>query len=293
LKKGEETMDREIIGASDQFTYGLLGRRAFLRKSSLLVGGTAAASALLPFLERSSAKAEVVPENDPRLNVSEIKYPGATGDVRAYWARPKGDERLPGVIVIHENRGLVPHIQDVTRRIALEGFLAMAPDALWPLGGTPEDQSKAPAMIQALDPQSTTQNYLAAVRYLKTHPASTGKVGVVGFCWGGGMANQLAVSSPDLIAVVPFYGRQPADEDVPKIKASLLLHYAGFDEGINKGIAAYEAALKKAAAEYRIFMYEGAQHAFHNDTNAERYNKEAAQLAWERTISFFNEKLKR
>lgn len=286
-------MDREIIGASDQFTYGLLGRRAFLRKSSLLVGGTAAASALLPFLERSSAKAEVVPENDPRLNVSEIKYPGATGDVCAYWARPKGDERLPGVIVIHENRGLVPHIQDVTRRIALEGFLAMAPDALWPLGGTPEDQSKAPAMIQALDPQSTTQNYLAAVRYLKTHPASTGKVGVVGFCWGGGMANQLAVSSPDLIAVVPFYGRQPADEDVPKIKASLLLHYAGFDEGINKGIAAYEAALKKAAAEYRIFMYEGAQHAFHNDTNAERYNKEAAQLAWERTISFFNEKLKR
>ena len=286
-------MDREIIGASDQFTYGWLGRRAFLRKSSLLVGGTAAASALLPFLERSSAKAEVVPENDPRLNASEIKYPGATGDVRAYWARPKGDERLPGVIVIHENRGLVPHIQDVTRRIALEGFLAMAPDALWPLGGTPEDQSKAPAMIQALDPQSTTQNYLAAVRYLKTHPASTGKVGVVGFCWGGGMANQLAVSSPDLIAVVPFYGRQPADEDVPKIKASLLLHYAGFDEGINKGIAAYEAALKKAAAEYRIFMYEGAQHAFHNDTNAERYNKEAAQLAWERTISFFNEKLKR
>jgi len=286
-------MDREIIGASDQFTYGWLGRRAFLRKSSLLVGGTAAASALLPFLERSSAKAEVVPENDPRLNASEIKYPGATGDVRAYWARPKGDERLPGVIVIHENRGLVPHIQDVTRRIALEGFLAMAPDALWPLGGTPEDQSKAPAMIQALDPQSTTQNYLAAVRYLKTHPASTGKVGVVGFCWGGGMANQLAVSSPDLIAVVPFYGRQPADEDVPKIKASLLLHYAGFDEGINKGIAAYEAALKKAAVEYRIFMYEGARHAFHDDTNAERYNKEAAQLAWERTISFFNEKLKR
>ena len=286
-------MGREIVGAFNQITYGLLDRRAFLRRSSLLAGGAAAAGALLPFLERSSAKAEVVPKNDPRIDASEIKYPGATGDVRAYWAKPKGDERLPGVIVIHENRGLVSYIQDVTRRVALEGFLAMAPDALWPLGGTPEDQDKAPAMIQALDPQSTTQNYLAAVRYLKTHPACTGKVGVVGFCWGGGMANQLAVHSPDLIAVVPFYGRQPADEDVPKIKASLLLHYAGLDEGINKGIAAYEAALKKAAVEYKIFMYEGAQHAFHNDTNAERYNKEAAQLAWERTISFFKEKLKR
>jgi carboxymethylenebutenolidase len=293
LKKGEKTMDRRIIALYNEYTHGLLDRREFLKKSSTLAGGTAAASALLPFLEQNYAKAEVVPKNDPRLNTDDIKYPGATGDVRAYLARPKGDEKLPGVIVIHENRGLVPHIEDVTRRVALEGFLALAPDALSPLGGTPEDMSKAPSMIQSLDSQSNIRNFLAAVRYLMTHPASTGKVGVVGFCWGGGIANQLAVNSPELIAVVPFYGRQPASEDVPKIKASLLLHYAGIDEGINRGIPAYEAALKNASIDYRIYMYEGAQHAFLNDTNAERYNKEAAELAWQRTISFFKEKLKK
>jgi carboxymethylenebutenolidase len=197
------------------------------------------------------------------------------------------------VVVIHENRGLVPHIEDVARRVALEGFLALAPDALSPLGGTPADLDKARSMIQTLDSQSNTQNFVAAVRYLKTHPASTGKVGVVGFCWGGAVANQLAVHSPDLNAAVPFYGRQPASEDVPKIKASLLLHYAGLDEGINKGIPAYEAALKKASIDYKIYMYEGANHAFFNDTNAERYNKDAAQLAWQRTVSFFKEKLRR
>jgi len=293
LKKGEKTMDRKIIALYNEYTHGLLDRRGFLKKSSILAGGTAAASALLPFLEQNYAKAEVVPKNDPRLNTDDIKYPGATGDVRAYLARPKGDEKLPGVIVIHENRGLVPHIEDVTRRVALEGFLALAPDALSPLGGTPEDMSKAPSMIQSLDSQSNIRNFLAAVRYLMAHPASTGKVGVVGFCWGGAVANQLAVNSPELIAVVPFYGRQPAPEEVPKIKASLLLHYAGIDEAINGGIPAYEAALKKASIDYRIYMYEDAKHAFLNDTNAERYNKEAAELAWQRTISFFKEKLKK
>ena len=286
-------MDQKIIDLYDEYIHGLLDRREFLKKLSILAGGTAAANALLPFLENSYAKAEVVPKNDPRLNTDDIKYPGATGDVRANFAKPKGDEKLPGVIVIHENRGLVPHIEDVTRRVALEGFLAVAPDALSPLGGTPEDPDKAPSMIQTLDNQSNIRNFLAAVRYLMTHPASTAKVGVVGFCWGGGIANQLAVNSPELIAVVPFYGRQPAPEDVPKIKASLLLHYAGLDEGINRGIPAYEAALKKASTDYRLYMYEGAKHGFFNDTNAERYNKEAAQLAWERTISFFKEKLKK
>ena len=286
-------MDRKIIALYNEYSHGLLDRRGFLKKSSILAGGTAAASALLPFLEQNYAKAEVVPKNDPRLNTDDIKYPGATGDVRAYLARPKGDEKLPGVIVIHENRGLVPHIEDVTRRVALEGFLALAPDGLSPLGGTPEDMSKAPSMIQSLDSQSNIRNFLAAVRYLMAHPASTGKVGVVGFCWGGAVANQLAVNSPELIAVVPFYGRQPAPEDVPKIKASLLLHYAGIDEAINGGIPAYEAALKKASIDYRIYMYEDAKHAFLNDTNAERYNKEAAELAWQRTISFFKEKLKK
>jgi carboxymethylenebutenolidase len=286
-------MDREIVDANDEHVSGLLDRRAFLKKSSILAGGTAAAGALLPLLGQGNAEAEVIAKNDPRLDTEDLKYPGSTGDVRAHLAKPKGNEKLPGVIVIHENRGLVPHIQDVTRRVALEGFLALAPDALTPLGGTPEDMSKAPAMIQSLDAQSNLRNFLAAVRYLMAHPASTGKVGVVGFCWGGAVANQLAVNAPELIAVVPYYGRQPASEDVPKIKASMLLHYAGRDEGINKGISAYEDALKKASIDYKLYMYEGAQHAFNNDTNAERYDKGAADLAWQRTISFFKEKLKR
>jgi carboxymethylenebutenolidase len=286
-------MDQRIIDLYDEYTHEFLDRREFLKKLSILVGGAAAANALLPLLENNNARAEIVPEDDPRLQTNNITYPGATGEVRAHFARPKGDEKLSGVVVIHENRGLNPHIEDVTRRVALEGFLAIGPDALSPLGGTPEDSDKARALIRKLDSQSTVQNYVAAVRYLKTHPASTGKVGVIGFCWGGGMANQVAVNSPDLSAAVPYYGRQPAAEEVPKIKASLLLHYAGDDERINKGIPAFEAALKKASVDYKIYMYEGAKHAFNNDTSAARYNKEAAQLAWQRTISFLKEKLKK
>jgi carboxymethylenebutenolidase len=232
----------------------------------------------------------IVPENDFRLIVNNIMYPSEIGSVRAHFARPKGDTRLPGVVVIHENRGLVPHIKDVARRVALEGFLAIAPDALSPVGGTPEDVTDAPTMIQKLDREATIKNFVAAAKYLKTHPQSTGKVGVVGFCWGGGMANQVAVNSPDVKAVVPFYGMQPATEDVPKIKASLLLHYAGDDERINQGIPAYEAALKKAHVKYKLYMYPGAEHAFFNDTG-QRYNSEAAKQAWERTISFFKQKL--
>jgi len=285
-------MDRKVVDLYEEFTHGLLDRREFLKRLSILAGGVAAAQALLPVLENNHARAEVVPKDDPRLQTDNVKYPGATGDVRAYFARPKGDEKLPGVAIAHENRGLNPHFEDVTRRMALEGFLAMTPDALSPLGGTPEDPDKVPELMRKLDGPSTIQNYVAAVRYLKTHPASTGKVGVVGFCWGGAMANQVAVNSPDVLAAVPFYGGQPASEDVPKIKASLQLHYAGLDERINKGIADYEAALKKASVDYKIYMYEGAQHAFLNDTTPERYNKEAAQLAWQRTISFLKEKLK-
>ncbi len=176
--------------------------------------------------------------------------------------------------------------------MALEGFLALAPDALSPFGGTPADENKAISIIGQLDQQSTIKNFIAAVKYLKTNPMSTGKVGVVGFCWGGGMANQLAVNSPDVTAAVPYYGRQPASEDVPKIKASLLLHYAGNDEGIDKGIPAYVEALKKAHVDYKLYMYEGAQHAFNNDTNPPRYDKAAADLAWKRTIAFLKEKLK-
>jgi carboxymethylenebutenolidase len=234
---------------------------------------------------------ERVPREDPRLIVEDIKYPGETGDVLAHYARPKGDEKLPGVVVIPEIWGLNPHIEDVARRVALEGFLAVAPDPLSHLGGSPKDGDEARALMRDLDAGETTKNLVAAVEYLKTRPRSTGKVGVTGFCWGGGMTNQVAVNSPDVQAAAPFYGRQPASEDVPKIKASMLIHYAGDDERINAGIPEFEAALKEASVEYEIFMYEGAKHAFFNDTGA-RYHEEAAKLAWERTIAFFKEKLK-
>ncbi|MGD2085825.1 MAG: dienelactone hydrolase family protein [Candidatus Aminicenantes bacterium] len=285
-------MDQKIIDLYDEYTTNRLDRRGFLKKLIKLAGSTAAAVTLLPLLEKDYARAQVIPKDDPRLHAEYIKYPGETGEVRAYLARPKGDTKLPGVIVIHENRGLQPHIEDVNRRVALEGYLAIAPDALSPLGGTPADVDEARSLMRKLDYPSTVKNFVAAVKYLKTHPQATGKVGCMGFCWGGAMTNQVAVNSPDLAAAAPFYGRQPKAEDVPKIKASLLCHYGGLDKRINEGIEAFEAALKAASIEYKIFIYEGAQHAFFNDTSAQRYHKEAAQLAWKRTIAFFKEKLK-
>jgi len=285
-------MDKKINNLYDEYTSGRLDRREFLKKLAMLAGSTAAAIALLPLLENSYAKAGILSKDDPPLHTEFIKYPGETGEVRAYLAKPKGEEKLPSVIVIHENRGLQPHIQDVTRRMALEGFLAIAPDALSPLGGTPDEVDKARSLMRELNNQSTIKNFVAAVQYLKTHPLSTGKVGCTGFCWGGGITNHVAVNSPDLSAAVPYYGRQPAAEDVLKIKASLLLHYAGLDERINSGIPAFEDALKEASVDYKIYIYEGAAHAFNNDTNPDRYHKEAAELAWKRTIAFFKEKLK-
>jgi len=284
-------MDQKMIDLYEEYTKGRLDRRGFLKKLMKLAGGAAAAAALLPLLEKDYAQAQVVPEDDPRLHTETIKYPGETGEIRAHFARPKGETKLPGVIVIHENKGLRPHIKDVARRVALEGFLVIAPDALSPLGGTPEDPDEARSLMRKLDGESAVKNFVAAVKYLKTHPQTTGKVGCMGFCWGGGMTNQVAVNSPDLIAAVPFYGRQPDAKDVPKIKASLLCHYGGLDKRINAGIEAFEAALKAASIEYKIYIYEGAEHAFFNDTRADRYHKEAAELAWKRTITFFKEKL--
>jgi carboxymethylenebutenolidase len=285
-------MRQELKELYEKYSNGSLDRRDFFKRLALIVGSAAAANALLPILERSSAMAQITAKDDARLSAEFIKYPGETGEVRAYFARPKGDAKLPGVVVIHENRGINAHIEDVTRRFALEGFLAMAPDALSPLGGTPDDPEKVPALLGQLDKEKNTKNFVAAVKYLKTHSLSNGKVGVVGFCWGGAMANQVAVHSPDLVAAVPYYGAAPAPEDVPKIKASLLLHYAGIDERINAGIPAFEAALKASSKDYKLYMYEGAQHAFNNDMAPTRYNKEAAELAWKRTIAFFKEKLK-
>lgn len=240
--------------------------------------------------QRTGTSTHVHPTEDIRLEVEDINYPSETCDVLAHFARPNEAKKLPSVIVIHENRGLNPHTRDIAERVALEGFVTVAPDALTPLGGTPDDVDEARSLMQKLDSQSTVKDFVAAVTYLKTHPQSTGKVGVMGFCWGGGMTNQVAVHSPDVQAAVPFYGRQPPSEDVPKITASLLLHYASVDPRINQGIPAFEAALQEAAIEYTIFMYDGAEHAFFNDT-VSRYHEAAAKLAWERTIAFLKQKL--
>jgi carboxymethylenebutenolidase len=262
-------------------------RREFIMKTTAIAGGSVLLNAY-----PAGLFAEITKADDARLITETIHYAGASGQMTAYLARPKGKKKYPAVIVIHENRGLQPHIKDVARRIALEGFLAIAPDALSPLGGTPEKQEEAIPMFQKLDTEATKQDFTAAVKYLKTNPQTTGKVGCTGFCWGGGMTNQVAVNAPDLNAAVPYYGMQPKAEDVPKIKSPMLLHYAGNDERINKGIPEFEAALKDAKIEYHLYMYEGAGHAFNNDSNPDRYNKEAADLAWKRTIDFFREKLK-
>jgi len=285
-------MNKEIQNLYTDFRNGRIDRRSFLKKLAFITGSSAAALAIFPVLEENELKAATAPQKEPELVTEFITYPAATGEMKAFLAPPKKGKKFPAVIVIHENRGLVPHIQDVTRRMAKEGFLAIAPDALSPVGGTPEDVSNVGELFKQLKPEETTKNFVAAVKYLKTNPLSTGKVGCTGFCWGGAMTNQVAVNAPDLNAAVPYYGRQPVPEDVEKIKAPIMAHYAGNDAGINAGIPAFEEALKKYNKEYQIFMYEGASHAFNNDSNAERYNEQAAKLAWGRTIGFFKEKLK-
>jgi len=284
-------MSPEIKDLYEEYARGAMDRREFLGKLALVAGGAAAAAALLPALENAPNAAQVVPKDDPRLETGYIEYPVESSKMRAYSARPKGGGKLAGVIVIHENRGLNAHTEDVARRVALEGFLAIAPDALSPFGGTPENPEEARPLFQKLDREANTKNYVAAVEYLKTGPQATGKVACMGFCWGGGVTNQVAVNAPGLNAAVPFYGSQPAPEDVPRIKAAMLIHYAGNDERINAGIPAFEEALKRAGIEYAIFTYEGAGHAFMNDTGT-RYHKEAADLAWKRTVAFLKEKLK-
>ncbi len=284
-------MEGRIRDLFEEYRRGTLDRREFLKRLAALAGGTAAAAALLPGLLQAESGAQIVPEDDPRLETGKIRYPVEGGSMRAYSARPKGEAKHPGVIVIHENRGLNPHTEDVARRVALEGYVAIAPDALSEFGGTPEDPNEGRPLFQKLDREQNIKNFTAAVAYLKTNPQTTGKVACMGFCWGGGVTNQVAVNAPNLSAAVPFYGAQPAPEDVPKIKAAMLIHYAGEDQRINAGIPAFEDALKKAGIEYKIFMYEGAGHAFFNDTGT-RYNKEAADLAWQRTLAFYKEKLK-
>lgn len=289
-------MDPRIIALYDEYTHAPLPRETFLNRLAELVGDRAQALEILPQLENDYASATTVAVDDVALTTGVITFSAGDEDVQGYLAAPEeksGEgERHPGVIVIHENRGLNPHIEDVARRAAAAGFVALAPDALSPFGGTPDDEDEARELIGKLDPVETLQRFLAAVDHLKNRESCTGKVGCVGFCWGGAMANQLAVHSADLLAAVPFYGRQAAAEDVPKIQASLQLHYAELDERINAGIADYEAALKNAGVDYTLYMYEGCHHAFHNDTSPSRHNAEAARLAWRRTVDFLSEKLK-
>lgn len=282
-------MKRKVDELYDEYRNGNVSRREFMKKLALVTGGTAAAVVILPGCNGATTRAAA--KNAMKVVSEFITYPGASGDMRAWISIPEGKEKYPGVLVIHENRGLVPHIREVNDRMAMEGFVALAPDALSPLGGTPDDQNKSREMMGQLDREETIRNFVAAVKYLKTHPRTTGKVGCTGFCWGGAMTNQVAVNSPDLDAAVPYYGSTPEPEDVPKIRAKVMAHYADNDERINAGIPAFEEALKTAGIEYHIFIYEGTQHAFNNDTG-ERYNKEAADLAWKRTTDFFKEKLK-
>jgi carboxymethylenebutenolidase len=285
-------MDQRIINLFDEYTHKPLTREDFLQKLAKLTGGTAAALTLLPLLEVNYANAATVLQNDERLLTEKISYQGEEGEMKAYIARPKQEGKYGAVMIIHENRGLNPHIEDVTRRMALEGFLAIAPDALSIQGGTPPDADKAREMFTKLDAAKNIKNFSNAFDYLKTRKDCNGKFACMGFCWGGGLANQMAVNVPEMKVAIPFYGRQPEAADVPKIKAFVQLHYAGTDERINAGIVAYEEALKLNKIRYELFTYEGAQHAFHNDTAPTRYNEAAAKLAWSRATDLLKKELK-
>jgi carboxymethylenebutenolidase len=283
-------MDQRIIDLYDSFTHGGINRREFLDRLAGIAGSSAAAVALLPLLQNDYARAAMVAPNDTRLAIDEVSYDAGGTRIGGYLARLKAKGKRPAVIVIHENRGLNPHIKDVARRLALDGFLAYAVDMLSPLGGTPADEDKGRNMIRTLKADETAHRIAAAVAFLERHAESTGKVGVVGFCWGGGMVNRVAVLSPDLKAAVAYYGEQPPADAVKSIHAPLLLHYAGLDNRIGAGIAAYEAALKAANKNFAVYIYPNVNHGFNNDTSS-RYDKAAADLAWSRTIAFFNEYL--
>lgn len=278
-------MDQRIISLYDEYTHKPLSRQEFLRRLILLTGSTAAAMAVLPQIEVNATNAAVTPETD--LFTERISYPGVNGPMQAYVARPQAEKPYAAVVVIHENRGLNAHIEDVTRRAAKAGYLAIAPNALSPLGGTPASEDEARTKFQELKAEDSVQNFIRVFDYLPSRKDYNGKAGCVGFCWGGAMANTLAVKIPSLKAAVAFYGRQPGAAEVADIKAAVQLHYAGLDERINAGIKDYEDALKANKVNYELYMYEGVNHAFHNDTAPTRYNEAATRLAWQRTLEFF------
>jgi carboxymethylenebutenolidase len=286
--------DQELLNLFDKYVHGAIDRRGFLDGAGKFAVGGMTAAMLLDALNPRFAEAQQVPKDDKRLKTEWLEYasPQGTGKMKGYLVRPaSASGKLPGVLVVHENRGLNPHIEDIARRLALEGFMTFAPDALTPLGGYPGDEDKARETFQKLDQAKTREDFVAAANLLKSRPDCTGKVGVVGFCYGGSISNMLATRVPDLAAAVPFYGGQPQAADVPNIKAPLLIHYAENDERVNAGWPAYEAALKANNVKYETYFYPGTQHGFNNDTTP-RYDQAAAKLAWSRTVDFFKKHLR-
>ena len=284
----------EVLKLFDGYVHGWLNRRDFLDRAGKYAVGGFTAAAMLESLRPNFAFGQQIAKDDARIKTEFLTYPSpqGSGTMRGYFTRPASPAgKLPGVVVIHENRGLNPHIEDITRRLAVANFLAFAPDALTPLGGYPGDEEKAAQLFGQLDAAKRTEDLIAAYAVLKSRPECTGKVGAVGFCFGGTTVNLFAVRLPDLAAAVPFYGGQPSAADTAKIKAPLMLHYAGLDERINAGWPAYEAALKANNVKYQMFMYPNTNHGFHNDTTP-RYDEAAAKLAWSRTVAFFKANLK-
>ncbi|MEQ1531514.1 MAG: dienelactone hydrolase family protein [Methylococcales bacterium] len=293
-RKTAKDFDPKVLKLFDQYVHGQLSRRGFLSSAAAFTVAGVTAEGLLEALSPRFAEAQQVGKDDPRLSAKYVEYPSPAGygKIRGYLVKPaKITGKLPSVLVVHENRGLNPHIEDIARRIALDDFIAFAPDALFPLGGYPGDEDKARELFKTLDQNKTRADFIAAFNVLKKQPEANGKVGAVGFCYGGGIVNYLATQLPDLAAGVPFYGSQPSAEDTAKIKAPLVLHYAGEDERINAGWPAYQLALKTAGIKYAAYIYPGVQHGFNNDTTP-RYDEAAAALAWKRTIDFFNTQLR-
>ena len=284
-------MDQRIINLFDEYTHQPLSRKDFMTRLVQLVGSTAVAMSALAVLEPGYAQAATAAPGAADLVSEDVSWPGDGAPVRGYLVHPKGRKKRGAVVVIHENRGLTPHIKDVTRRVAQAGYLALGVDALSVLGGTPADEDKGRELIGQLDAAKNLNNYLRALDYLRARPDCNGRTGCVGFCWGGALANQLALNDPRLNAAVAYYGTQPKDADLSRIKAALLLHYAGLDERVNAGMAAYETALKAAGVPFEQYMYPGVNHAFNNDSSPARYNAGAARLAWSRTLKLFREKL--
>jgi carboxymethylenebutenolidase len=285
-------MDQKIIELYDDFTHRHLDRRLFLERVTKLVGSSALAMSLMAALRSDYARAATVPLDDPRLATQRVAMPGVADEVAGYLARPKGGAKLPGVVVIHQNRGLNPHIEDVTRRVALETYVALGVDCMSVIGGTPKDEDQAMRQFTKLKPDQVVAELVQAIAYLKSRPDASGKIGCIGFCWGGGIVNRLAeAAGPDLNAGVAFYGTAPPLDQVSKIKAAMLLNYAGLDDRVNATRPGYEDALKAAHVEYTAYVYPNVNHAFFDDTT-ERYSPDQAKIAWERTKAFFAQHLK-